>query len=95
MRDALGRITTTNYDNLDRVVKHTDAKGAVTSFQYDGVSNLLSVTDARGGKTTFTYDLRVVRNEEIERDWSESEPGIGKRVPQGQRAQRDVPFNLL
>ncbi|HEV2387689.1 MAG TPA: RHS repeat-associated core domain-containing protein [Candidatus Acidoferrales bacterium] len=59
--DALGRTTTTTYDNLGNVLSVTRLSGTpnavTTTFTYDSTySQLTSVTDPLGHTTSFAYD---------------------------------------
>jgi RHS repeat-associated protein len=64
--DPLGRLSSSHYDRLDRVVKTTapdpDGKSpllAETTFSaYDGVGNLVSQTNGAGETERFAYDSR-------------------------------------
>jgi RHS repeat-associated protein len=56
VKDALGRFTHTEYDDLDRVATLTDPQGKSQHWSYDGNSNVLSFTDAKNQTTIFTYD---------------------------------------
>ena len=42
--DALGNLTTTTYDALDRRIAVTDPRGNTTQFAYDPVGNLVQTT---------------------------------------------------
>lgn len=65
-RDALGQVTTVDYDKLGRPVRTSapsylppgalQAIQPVTSTKYDGNGNPTEVTDARGNLTRSTYD---------------------------------------
>jgi RHS repeat-associated protein len=52
---ALGRVTSNEYDALNRLAQVTDPSAGVTNFTYDGNDNLLSVEDPRGLLTTYAY----------------------------------------
>jgi YD repeat-containing protein len=54
--DALGHVTTYQYDSLNRQVKVVDAKGGITRTGYDAVGNTLSLTDSVGNITSYGYD---------------------------------------
>jgi len=54
--DREGRITTYEYDSLNRLIKTIDPLDGETLFTYDDRDNLLSLTDAEGNVTRFTYD---------------------------------------
>jgi YD repeat-containing protein len=58
----LSRITTREYDELDRLETVTDPGGGVTQFGYDARDNMTSVVDPEGLTTTYAYsghdDLR-------------------------------------
>jgi RHS repeat-associated protein len=62
VRDAEGRITTNEYDQLNRQKSTTSAVNdptvaATTRYGYDGVGNLSVVIDAENHHTTYGYDL--------------------------------------
>jgi YD repeat-containing protein len=52
------RIVTTSYvyDDLDRLVRHTDNLGNTTEYGYDSRNNRVRETDPRGNVTLTTYD---------------------------------------
>ncbi|MCS6846957.1 MAG: RHS repeat-associated core domain-containing protein [Anaerolineae bacterium] len=54
--DALGHVTTINYDALGRKTGMSDPNMGSWSYAYDANGNLISQTDARGINLTFTYD---------------------------------------
>jgi RHS repeat-associated protein len=64
--DPLGRLSSSQYDRLDRVVKTTapDSDGAgpllpeITLSAYDSVGNLVSQTNGAGETERFAYDSR-------------------------------------
>ncbi|MEJ2046914.1 MAG: hypothetical protein P8X92_02245, partial [Dehalococcoidia bacterium] len=55
-RDALGRLTSYVYDNLNRLTQAIQPGSVTTHYTYDRADNLTSVTDAEGHTTTYTYD---------------------------------------
>ena len=55
-QDALGHITTTQYDASGNPTRITRPNGAVTNMTYDAKGNLLTSTDPLGATTTFTYE---------------------------------------
>jgi RHS repeat-associated protein len=62
VRDAEGRITINEYDQLNRQKSTTNAVNdptvaATTRYGYDGVGNLSIVIDAENHHTTYGYDL--------------------------------------
>ncbi len=68
--DAIGQVTSSQYDNLDQMLKTTDPAGHVVSFAYDPNGNLLSVTDPKNGITSYTYDgmdRRTTRTDPLQR----------------------------
>ncbi|MGZ3717168.1 MAG: RHS repeat-associated core domain-containing protein [Bdellovibrionota bacterium] len=65
IQDPAGRITSFQYDALNRLVAKTDPLGAVTSYAYDLRGNLTGVTDASGNQTTYIYDKNDRRISEI------------------------------
>lgn len=54
---APDRITTYEYDSVDRLIKSTGPTGAVTTYTYDAANptQLTSTTDPRGRKFDYTY----------------------------------------
>lgn len=54
--DPFGGVTTTAYDSIGNVTKHTDADMRVTTYGYDKLDQLTTVTAADGGKTAYDYD---------------------------------------
>ncbi len=54
--DALGRVTSYQYDAKGNLIRITDPNGGVTISTYDAFGNVLTVTDPVGAVTTFTYD---------------------------------------
>jgi YD repeat-containing protein len=60
MKDALGRITLSTYDNLNRQTAVTQAFGTIdattTHYTYDRVGNRLEETNGRGHTTKDKYD---------------------------------------
>ncbi|WP_426211239.1 RHS repeat-associated core domain-containing protein [Massilia sp. TWP1-3-3] len=62
LTDALGRVTTAEFDNLDRLAKAALPPAAAgkpvtaTSYGYDHQDNLVSVTDPRQLTTRYTLD---------------------------------------
>jgi len=54
--DALGRVTTFAYDNLNRISEVIIPGGQSRSLDYDAVSNLISETDFDGVSVTYEYD---------------------------------------
>ena len=54
--DSLGRTTSFEYDDLDRLTRLTDPQGGTTRFSYDANGNPLSITDQNDNITTFEYD---------------------------------------
>ena len=57
--DPLSRVTTNNYDALNRLVSVIDPyNGAAkpTVYQYDNANNLTRVTDPEGKATDYTYN---------------------------------------
>jgi len=62
--DALGRVTSMDYDQAGRLIRTTDAMGNVSSIAYDAFGNGVRTTDAAGSVEETTYDnngLNVVR----------------------------------
>jgi YD repeat-containing protein len=55
-RDALGRLTSYVYDNLNRLKQAIQPGSVTTNYTYDAADNLTSVTDAEGHRTDYTYD---------------------------------------
>jgi RHS repeat-associated protein len=57
--DPLGRVTTNNYDALNRLLSVIDPYNGVskpTSYTYDKAGNLETVTDPQGLTTSYTYN---------------------------------------
>ena len=54
--DALGRVTSMEYDALSRLKKETDAQQGTTNYQYNVHDQITQVTDALGNVTTYQYD---------------------------------------
>ncbi|MFD5257292.1 DUF6531 domain-containing protein [Streptomyces bobili] len=54
--DPLGGVTTTAYDAVNNVVKHTDADKRTTIYGYDKLDRLTEVTAPGGAVTTYGYD---------------------------------------
>ncbi|HEX5496435.1 MAG TPA: DNRLRE domain-containing protein [Mycobacteriales bacterium] len=74
LTDALGRVTSFDYDIYDRVLSRTDpavgtAAAGVTRYGYDRDGETLSVTDPTGAVTRHTYDDlgRQVTTTQVER----------------------------
>jgi len=62
--DALGRVTTMEYDPAGRLIRTTDALGQVSTLEYDRYGNVVRTTDAAGAVEETIYDvhgLNVVR----------------------------------
>ena len=67
--DALGRVTSREYDELNRRTKRTLPGGTLfETFSYDAVGNMTARTDFNGNTTTFDYDVlnRLIRKTPIE-----------------------------
>ena len=85
--DALGGVTSLDYDNLGRVTKTTapdpDAGGPLTrpysTYLYDAVGNVLQTTDPLGRKTSYVYDRlnRLVSRQDPDPDTA----GSGVSIP--------------
>ena len=56
--DALGNVTTMEYNNLGMLKSITDRMGNKTSYEYDSLGNKTSQTESNGAKTAYTYDSR-------------------------------------
>lgn len=57
--DALGHVTSNDYDPLDRLIRTLQDVGGIeaeTKFEYDANDNLTKVTDPKGLDTTYTYN---------------------------------------
>ena len=48
MTDALGHVTSFEYDAMDRVTKVTDALGNATTYTYDALGRVATATNAKG-----------------------------------------------
>ncbi|HPD00879.1 MAG TPA: DUF6531 domain-containing protein, partial [Acetivibrio sp.] len=58
IKDRLGNVTVTSYDDKGNVLLKTDPMGNTTSYTYDQRGNMLTETDPLGNTTTYTYDER-------------------------------------
>ncbi|MEI6514436.1 MAG: DUF6531 domain-containing protein [bacterium] len=56
--DALGQVTTMEYDGRGQLIKTTDALGGSSTRTYDGYGNTLGTMDGAGHSETFQYDSR-------------------------------------
>ncbi|MFF1527921.1 RHS repeat-associated core domain-containing protein [Cellulomonas sp. NPDC058312] len=56
--DALGRSTTSTYDEAGDLAAVTDPTGATTTYEHDVLGRTTSTTDADGVTTTTVYDRR-------------------------------------
>src|SRR5207245_7322477 len=56
LQDAAGRVTSYQYDKLNRRAVRTLPLNQFETYTYDAVSNLATKTDFNGLKTTYTYD---------------------------------------
>lgn len=59
VEDALGAVSDSNYDALDRLIRTLQDVGGIeaeTKFEYDANDNLTKVTDPKGLDTTYTYN---------------------------------------
>ena len=54
--NALGGVTSFEYDANDNITKVTDAEGNATTYEYDAVGNIITSTNAKGVNTLYTYD---------------------------------------
>ncbi len=54
--DALGQVTTMEYDGCGQLTRTTDALGNSSTRAYDGYGNTLGTTDGAGHSETFHYD---------------------------------------
>ncbi|WP_346837593.1 DUF6531 domain-containing protein [Microbulbifer sp. SAOS-129_SWC] len=54
--DHEDRVTTFDYDTLNRLVTTTDASGSTITSKYDGNGNLVERKDQNGNITTYAYD---------------------------------------
>jgi RHS repeat-associated protein len=54
--DALGRVTTFDYDSAENLVKVTSPDGTFTTTTFDAAKRKIAVTDQAGKTTQFTYD---------------------------------------
>jgi RHS repeat-associated protein len=55
-KDAVGRINTYKYDQLNRRIYSKDYRGGETFDSYDGFNNLIARQDASNNVTKFEYD---------------------------------------
>ncbi|MBI9077885.1 MAG: RHS repeat-associated core domain-containing protein [Desulfatibacillum sp.] len=56
IKDALGRLTSFQYNDKDKISRITDPFGRFATLNYDGDGNLTRVTDMGGYYTNFTYE---------------------------------------
>jgi RHS repeat-associated protein len=56
VRAPLGRLTTSAYDELNRLKQSTDPAGTNTTFAYNALDNITQVTDPRGLATAYQYN---------------------------------------
>ena len=54
--DALGRVTTNSFNDLDQLVSTTDPNGDTTAYTYDVDGNVLSETDPDNNLTIYAYN---------------------------------------
>jgi YD repeat-containing protein len=54
--DVIGRITSFDYDEQNRLIRTTAPDGGIVSQSYDAEGNLGSVTDPRGLVTSYAYN---------------------------------------
>ncbi len=54
--DALGRVTTDSYNDLDQLASTKDPDACTTGYTYDSDGNVLTETDPDGNTTTYTYN---------------------------------------
>jgi len=66
VRDPLGKVRRTDYDNWDRPVVLTDPLGQTVQMGYDANGNVTSFTDSRSNLTQFTYDSRNRRLSKVD-----------------------------
>src|SRR5690606_2754970 len=80
--DANGQTRRYAYDELDRLISHTDSLGGRTTLTYDARGNVIEVKDAKRQAHTFAYD----RNNRL----------TARTLPMGQRTtyQYDAAGNL-
>ncbi len=63
--DALGQVTTMDYDQAGRLVRTTDALGNISTIAYDGFGNVIRTVEPSGAVVETVYDangLNVVRS---------------------------------
>lgn len=53
--DSIALVRRTDYDSLDRVIKHTAPSGDTITFGYDAANRLTSHLDQKGNQTTYSY----------------------------------------
>jgi RHS repeat-associated protein len=68
LTDALGNITTNNYDSEGNWTNTVDAKGNSTAMTYDTNGDLLNRADANNHTTNFVYDAIGQLTETIDAD---------------------------
>ena len=55
--DAENRITTRQYDDLNRLIEEHSPDSGVTRLAYDGAGNVVHRVDGAGAATTYSYDV--------------------------------------
>ncbi|MEZ4297502.1 MAG: RHS repeat-associated core domain-containing protein [Polyangiaceae bacterium] len=95
--DALGNVTMTQRDALDRNVAVTDAAGGLTTYAYGPFGRLVGVTGPDGAVTTTTFDAlgRARKTEDPDRGKSVLDyNGFGELVSLVDALGRETTFEL-
>ena len=98
-RDALGQVTSMEYDQAGRLIRTTDALGNVSVMAYDAYGNVIRTTDAVGAVEETTYDangLNVVKircRRGFETIYDSDSYGNVIRVTAADGGRRHVAFN--
>jgi RHS repeat-associated protein len=58
VRDPIGNVTRSNYDDNGNLLSRTDPRSNTTSYTWGSFNEPLTITDPRGIKTTYSYDAQ-------------------------------------
>jgi RHS repeat-associated protein len=82
--DANGHVTTSVYDDVNRLIGETDAMGNSTEYEFDPVGNRVSLTDADDFTSTYAYDdadrLTTIDYPDPDADVTFAYDAVGNRV---------------